>query len=68
MITYIQVLNAVNRIHGWRDGIESSPLENQLAMSLRLYKDRKEFDGTMSSAYDCLVLAGYELNYEKESN
>jgi hypothetical protein len=61
MIHYIDVVNAVNRVNGWRDGIDEYPLECQLVQSLRIYQSRGEFNGTMKSAYECLELAGYEL-------
>lgn len=61
MIHYLDILNAVNRVNGWRDGFVMTNLERQLSQSLEVYKRRGEFDGTMDSAYKCLTLACYEL-------
>jgi hypothetical protein len=61
MLTYIDVLNAANRLNGWRDGFAWSETEKQLVNSLRVYLQRGDYDGTMASAYHCLELAGYEL-------
>lgn len=38
---------------------------NQIIMSLMVYKDRGEFDGSMYSAFECLELAGYEIEGRK---
>lgn len=61
MISYLDVLNAVNRVNGWRDGFIMTNLERQLSQSLEVYKRRGEFNGTMDSAKECLELAGYEI-------
>lgn len=63
-ISYLQVLDASNRVLGHRDGINCGNLEKQLALSLGVYKERGEFDGTMKSAIECLILAEYELDAE----
>jgi hypothetical protein len=64
-IQYIHVLDAVNALAGLRDGFKESPLVKQLVLSLEVYKQRGEFDGTMDSAYECLTLAEYELEPKK---
>lgn len=61
MITYLQVLDAVNTVNGHRKGLENGDTVKQLVKSLELYKDRGEFKGDIYSAYVCLELAGYEL-------
>ena len=61
MIQYLDILNAVNRVNGSRDGFDMGHLERQLSQSLEIYKQRGEFDGTIKSAYEVLTLAGYEL-------
>jgi hypothetical protein len=61
MIQYIDLVCAINRVLGWRDGIEMGSLEKQLSASLQVYQSRGEFDGTVSSALECLELAGYEF-------
>lgn len=40
---------------------ESGSLEHQIAMSLKVYSSRGEFDGSLESAIECLELAGYEV-------
>lgn len=64
MINYTNILDAVNRVNGHRAGIIVSPLENQLTLSLLVYKDRGEFDGTIMSAIECLTQAAYEIEVE----
>jgi hypothetical protein len=63
MIRYDDVIIAINRVLGWREGIELGFLEKQLSQSLQLYWNRKEFDGTIKSALWCLYRAGYETEY-----
>ncbi len=44
-----------------REWLNCEAVEKQLATSLELYKDRKEFDGTLESAVECLERACYEI-------
>ena len=64
MINYLNIVDAVNRINGHRDGVEFSTSEKQLVNSLKVYQSRGEFNGTISSAIECLKQAGYELTSE----
>jgi hypothetical protein len=61
MITYKDLIDAVNRVNGHREGFEDSLTVKQLVLSLNVYKDRQEFDGTINSAKQCLKLAEYEI-------
>ena len=65
MITYIDVLDAVNRVNGHRRGLIDNNLVKQLTSTLKVYKRRKEFTGTIESALDCLQLSGYEVDHIK---
>lgn len=56
MITYIELIDAVNVVNGNRDREE-----NQIVLSLEVYKRQGEFDGTIKSAKKCLKMAGYEF-------
>lgn len=61
MIAYQDVVNAMNRLSGFREGFPMGALEKQLTLSLKVYHDRGEYDGTVESAYECLERACYEL-------
>ena len=61
MIMYTDLVSAINRVNGWRDGMEMGTLERQMSDSLQVYKRRGEFDGTVESAIRCLELACYEF-------
>lgn len=41
-------------------------VEKQVAHTLEIYEDRDEFDGSFTSALECLNLAGYEVNLDEE--
>ncbi len=61
MITRNQVLKAMSYV-GERLPLSRYPADvEQIAMTLELYRDRKEFDGTYGSAVECLELACYEI-------
>lgn len=62
-LLYLEVVNAVNRVHGWRDDFELGALEKQLSQTLQVSKNRGEFDGTIKSALACLSQSGYEVNH-----
>jgi len=61
MIRYEHILDAVNNVNGWREGIESSPLVKHLTQVLEEYKNRGEFQGDMQSAIDCLQDSAFEI-------
>lgn len=62
MLSYQTIVDAVNTINGHRGGFASGPVLTQVILSLKFYKDRGEFDGSIASAYACLELAGYDLD------
>jgi hypothetical protein len=62
MVNYLDMLNAVNRVLGWREGIPMTQYEQKLSETLETYKLSGVFDGTMESAKECLEMAGYELD------
>ena len=61
MITINQVKRAMALVAIYNDFGDAPPIERQLAMSLKVYVDRGEFDGTLDSAIGCLTLACYEI-------
>ena len=67
MKNYNELIHAINIVNGCpMEGIHIGSFVKQLAISLRVYADRGEFDGTVDSAIDCLNLAGYE--FQKDSS
>lgn len=49
--------------------VRGGPVENQLAHSLKVYQDRGEYDGSLDSAIESLLMAGYEIQgHEKEDD
>ena len=63
MITYTELLDAVNTINGSRYYFENTGWVRQLIRVLRVYSARDEFDGTIKSAYDCLKQSEYEFDF-----
>lgn len=64
MVSYIHAVSAVNILNNnpvpsW---ISESSYIKQLVFSLQVYKDRKEFQGDMITALQCLQLACYDLD------
>ncbi len=59
MITYIDLIIAMNRVLGWREGIPLGLFERELSETLT-YSVPK-FDGTVDSAIQCLTAAGYQF-------
>lgn len=39
----------------------TDPVIKQLVLSLEIYEDRQEYNGTLHSAIECLLVAGYEI-------
>lgn len=68
MITKRQIRTAANYVTNERLG-RSTPFNNpiipQLINSLKVYKGRGEFDGTIGSAVECLRQAGYQVPSEE---
>jgi len=67
VIDYSDLVQAINRVNGWREGMIDSPLVAQLAQSLQVYKGRGEFNGTVDSALECLIQAEYEVQHLQRS-
>jgi hypothetical protein len=55
MLTKDQIILAM-----WRVAV-SSYRADQVVQTLRLYRDRGEYDGSYDSAVECLELACYEI-------
>lgn len=62
MVTLEEIQSAM-RIERENQSIKSSStLPRVLAMTLRLYRERKEYDGTMNSAMSCLEQCCYDTS------
>lgn len=55
------LLKAVKMFHNPSEYLNCEWVHKQLVLSLELYEDRGEFDGSPESALECLELAGYEF-------
>jgi hypothetical protein len=64
MITKKQIKSAIDLLNDKKNWYKCRPLTQSLCRSLVIYKNRNEFDGTISSAVECLSLAGYEIRGE----
>ena len=64
MITKKQIQSAIDLLNDKKSWYRCRPLTQSICRSLVTYKNRKEFDGTINSAVDCLSLAGYEIRGE----
>jgi hypothetical protein len=62
MFQYVHLIQAVNTANGWRPNEDNSKSVRQLVSSLLVYKERGEYDGTVSSALECLERAEYEFD------
>lgn len=61
MISIEQVQKAIKMLDNPKEYLNCDAIHKQLASSLELYQDRKEFGGSLESAIECLELAGYEI-------
>lgn len=61
MIRIEDVQKAIRMVENPMEYLSCEALHKQLAMALELYQDRGEFDGTVSSAVECLELACFEI-------
>ena len=60
-LSYTQVADAINRVHGYREGIEMGKLEAELAEILREYKAKNIFNGTVKSALRCFQKEDFDV-------
>lgn len=61
MIPLEIVKRAVELVNSDWYGFTWNSVGNQIVMTLRLYKEREEFDGSLESAIECLKLTQYEV-------
>jgi hypothetical protein len=61
MIKREQVIKALKTLRG---EVHPDPtgVIHQMALSLKVYRDRGEFDGSVNSAIECLEQAEYEID------
>lgn len=64
MIRIEDVQKAMRMLDNPMEYLSCEALHKQLAMSLEVYQDRGEFDGTVESAVECLEMAQYEIDSE----
>ena len=62
MINVEQIKNAIDYLYKTNAYLDFT--EDQIARSLQVYIDRGEFNGSLSSAIECLQMAGYEVNHD----
>lgn len=60
MITRKELCTVIKVMRGEVHPME--PIHHQLLLSLTIYKQRKEWDGSVDSAIQCLRQAQYEIN------
>lgn len=65
MIKYEDLMRAI-RISNSKAPKQTHGVVHQLVMSLDLYKERGEYDGSLKSATECLELACYEFEPMKK--
>lgn len=66
-LNYADILIAINRVLGHREGIEQGFFEKGLAEVLINNKERGRFDGTVESALKCFEDEGYDVSSIRSS-
>lgn len=62
-LDYQDIVIAVNRVNGWRDGFEIGRFEATLAAILEEDRLEGSFNGTIASALRCFERQGYNVRH-----